>query len=320
MPSTIDRLLDRLFDSRRRRAAGAIAPPDEHEEIVSDSVSAQGLFVVGAARSGTTILQNALNDSDEIFLFGEPRLHLDPGSRDFAARYNGMQRAWANQPNKSSHCPGLYETDAAWWEYLARLAQLYRYVGAKIVINPERATEESRQIFDFQCRHFYRSHYVFAFRNPLDVLMSTRGLAQLNGGHVASHVEVLRGFVSVLQLFVLALRNLPHVHAVFHESVDADAFAALGQSLGVRLSRAMAYYDRSKVRRYQLDAIPEAHRALVGEAMALYSDFRQQAVAGFELIQIEQNDGHLDPLHFTGLGRLSWRMTRFIDSLASHQD
>ena len=32
----------------------------------------RGLFVVGCARSGGTILQNALNASDEVFLFGEP--------------------------------------------------------------------------------------------------------------------------------------------------------------------------------------------------------------------------------------------------------
>jgi hypothetical protein len=49
--------------------------------------------------------------------------------------------------------------------------------------------------------------------------------------------------------------------------------------------------------------------------MDLYGDFRTQASAGFALPQIEQNNGHLDPAHFTPLGRLSWRVTRFLDAL-----
>lgn len=278
-------------------------------------VAARGLFVIGAARSGTTILQNALNGADDIFLFGEPRFHLDAGDADFAARYNGMHRAWGNQENKSTYCPHLLEADGPWWAYLARLADTYRYVGSKIVINPAHAVAECGQLFDFHCRHFYTSRYIFTFRNPLDVLMSTRGLAQLTGGRVASHTEVLRGFFSVVQLYVRALRNLPHVHAVFHEAIDARVFDALGKALELRLDHAMDYYDRGKVRHYSLDDIPPDHRASAAEAMALYDDFRREAMTGFGLLQIEQNDGHLDAGHFTPLGRLSWRVNRFLDEL-----
>jgi hypothetical protein len=124
----------------------------------------------------------------------------------------------------------------------------------------------------------------------------------------------------VVQLFFRALRNLPHVHVVFHETVDAETFHALERSLNVPLSHAMDYYDRSKVRHYELDRIPEARRALTAEAMTLYTDFQREAQAGFDLTQIEQNNSHLDPVHFTSLGRLSWRVTRFFDGLAVHED
>jgi hypothetical protein len=174
---------------------------------------------------------------------------------------------------------------------------------------------ESRRLFDFQCRHFYLSHHVFTFRNPLDVLMSTRGLAQLNGGRVASHSEVLRGFFAVVQLFILSLLNLPHVHAVFHEAIDAEMFHTLEKSLNIPLPRAMDYYDRGKVRHYTLQDIPPDHQPSMSEAMALYEDFRRETLTGFRLLQIEQNNGHLDAGHFTALGRLSWRTTRFLDDL-----
>ncbi len=71
------------------------------------------LFVLGCARSGTTILQNALNDSDQVFLFGEPDFHTDPGTPDFARRYNAMHRSWSNHATKSTFCPPVFDRDAA---------------------------------------------------------------------------------------------------------------------------------------------------------------------------------------------------------------
>lgn len=327
MTPTFPKMFDRLRRTSRQHPTGpqseTLATPASDADALSAAcrrIAPQGLFVIGAARSGTTILQNALNAADGIFLFGEPAFHRDPGHADFATRYNGMHRAWGNQENKSSHCPDLFETDAAWWDYLACLADRYPRVGAKIVINPEHAMDESRQLFDFQCRHFYRSHHVFTFRNPLDVLVSTRGLAQLTGGRVATHTEVLRSFFAVLQLFVLSLRNLPHVHVVFHEAVDADMFHALGKALDTPLPHAMDYYDHGKVRHYTLEDIPLIHQPSMTEAMTLYEDFRHEALAGFRLLQIEQNNGHLDDAHFTALGRLSWRITRFLDGLVEPGD
>jgi hypothetical protein len=285
------------------------APP------VVDPVARQGLFIIGAARSGTTILQNALNGSREIFLFGEPAFHRDPGTPDFAARYNGMHREWGNQENKSSHCPRLFRHDARWRDYLEKLTGHYRYVGSKIVINPHDATAECRELLDFQCRHFYGSRHIFTFRNPLDVLMSTRGLSELNGGRVASCAEVVRGYFTIVQLYFSALRTLPRVSVLFHESMDVGVFHALGRDLELDLSGAMDYYDRRKVRHYTIEQVPCPEQDMVLKAMALYDEFREQAQAGFALPQIEQNNGHLDPAHFTPLGRLSLNVMRFLDTL-----
>jgi len=325
-------IIDKLFAPRRptiepeSTPAPLSKPCVQRLEKTDDSViaedcsnvSRQALFIIGAARSGTTILQNALNDSGDIFLFGEPCFHADSGDADFASRYNAMHRSWGNQENKSSYCPPLFKTDASWYQYLARLAETYRYVGAKIVINPGLAEEQASQLFDFQCRHFYASHYLFTFRNPLDVLMSTLGLAELNGGKIATVAEVLKGYFVVVQLFFRALRNLPHVHVIFHETVNADTFGKLETWLGVPLPRAGDYYSNGKVRHYDLDRVPETHRARVTDAMTLYENFKQATLAGFELIQIEQNSGHFDQHHFTALGRLSRTVTKFVESLEAH--
>ena len=290
-------------------------PAPEVEASLGNRIAEQGLFVVGAARTGTTILQNALNDSPEIFLLGEPCFHDDPGHADFGARYNAMHRAWGNQENKSSYCPAFFETDASWRAYLHYLAGLYRYVGSKIVINPGDANSTCGRLFDFHCRHFYRSHYVFTFRNPLDTLMSTRGLAELNGDQAVTHTEVLRSYGLVIQLYIRMLRNLPYVFAIFHDAVDSSSFDSLGAALGVPLDGAMRYYNRAKVRHYQITDIPETSRPSMREALELYESFRDQTIAGYELPQIEQNAGHLDPTHYTALGALSRRVQLMLDHL-----
>jgi len=289
--------------------------PDMSLAGVCRRIESQGLFVIGAARTGTTILQNALNDSHAIFLFGEPAFHNEGDSEDFAARYNAMHRSWGNQENKSSYCPPLFEEDASWYAYLARLAQTYRYVGSKIVINPLEAEDRASELFDFHCRHFYASRYLFTFRNPLDVLMSTRGLAELNGGTVSTYAEVIKGYFLVVQLFFRALRNLPHVEVVFHEAVEPATFRKLESWLATPLPHAGDYYSGSKVRHYELTAVPEPHRPLVAEAVDLYDKLKRETLAGFELIQIEQNSGHFDQNHFTVLGQLSRDVSNFLRTI-----
>lgn len=279
------------------------------------AIEQQGLFIIGAARSGTTVLQNALNDSREIFLFGEPVFHEDPGTPDFSARYNQKHRAWGNQENKSSFCPRFFEDDAPWSAYFSHLATMYRYVGSKLVINPQKSEETCREVFDFHCRHFYRSHYVFTFRNPIDVLMSTRGLAELNGDTAASYDMVLRSFVRVVGLYIRMLRNLPAVSAVFHESISETTFHDLGAELGVDLSSAARYYDTKRVRHYTLNDIPEHVRESVKVVVELYENLREHALAGFDSVQLEQNTGHIDIRHYTPLGALQRRVEQLLQQL-----
>jgi hypothetical protein len=307
-----------------KRLLGLFLPqrvlPAEQADPLAESVTvqntraidAQGLFILGAARSGTTVLQNALNDSHDIYLFGEPVFHDDPGKADFAARYNAMHRAWGNQETKSSYCPAFFGGDASWSEYLRHLATLYRYVGSKIVINPEKSQESCQRVFDFHCRYFYRAHYIFTFRNPIEVLMSTRGLAELNGDTAASCEAVLSSFVRVIALYIRMLRNLPSVHAVFHENIDETVFRDLELKLRVDLSHATSYYDARRVRHYSLDDVPEHARASAASVCDLYEELRKHALAGFGMIQLEQNSGHIDIAHYTPLGALQRRVDQWL--------
>lgn len=306
--------------STPRRIWQVLKSPPQQQKVaaeqapISATADIRGLFVIGAARSGTTVFQNALNSSPDIFLLGEPALQDDPGTADFAARYNAMHRSWGNQENKSSFCPPVLPGDASWSDYLAHLAKLYRYVGSKIVVTPEGAEQICQKLFEFHCQHFYRSHYVFTFRNPIDVLISTRGLAELHGNEAATHTQVLKSFLHVVALYIRFLRNLPSVTAVFHEGIDATVFQQTGLWLGLDLGEAAKYYDGKRVRHYTLEDVPEHAHALALSVMDIYNQLRDIVSAGIDLPQLEQNNNHLSPTHFTPLGNLSRRVEKLIAS------
>lgn len=267
----------------------------------------KGLFIIGCPRSGTTILQDALNDSGEVFLFGEPDFHKDPGTPDFAQRYNGMHRAWRNQPTKSTFCPTLFDGDARWSDYLARLADHYKLVGAKIVLNPSEFLHDPDQVFSFYSKEFYQSHFIFTFRDPLFTSKSAQELQAMTGGDVAPLDMLMANYVAAISLCIVMLRNLPHVHIVFHDNMTRRTFGYLEKKLQIRLKGARRYYDQTKVRAYDPTPILRECGEKAQLVQDLYRDFRQAAIRGFDLLQIGQNSANPSPTHLTPLGQLARR-------------
>lgn len=293
----------RLPWSRPRPVAAAVAEPSD-----------QCLFIIGAARSGTTVLQNALNDSPDIFLFGEPNFHTDDGGPGFAARYNAMHRGWANQENKSSFCPEVLPTDGTWRNYLGRLAAFHRFVGAKIVIEPARDRAYLDQLFGFQCRNFYSSRYIFTFRAPLQTVASTQQLQLLLQGASDESRQIVRSYAETARLYIRMLRTLPHVRAVFQEDVDRSTFDGLAQWLGVPLPRSHEYYDPKQVRIYP--ALDQASPLfdVIATLERIYGMLRRTGAASPRL-QAEQNNNHLRDDHFTEIGAADRQLTAIIQGL-----
>jgi len=278
-------------------------------------LSLKGLFVIGHSRSGTTILENALNDHREIFIFNEADFYSDSGARDFRARHNAMHQAFRNQENKGSFCPKLFDEDESWDRYVIALSRVYRYVGSKIVIHQDRNTGMPDQLFDFMTKWFYGSHFIFTFRNPADVLGSNRGLAAWTGGESPDCRLVMRSFLWVMRLYIRALRNLPNVRAIFHEQVSPQTFEALSDWLGLDLRGSFGYYSDTKVKAYSRAALSDGDRLLLERTEALYAELSLQACAGYELVQIDQNNATIDPTHGSRLGELYRRIDEAIAAI-----
>jgi hypothetical protein len=267
----------------------------------------RGLFVVGPARSGTTILQNALNHCPEIFLLGEPDLHLDPGTPGFAARYEAMHRSWHNQPTKSSAMPPVAKEDGAWEAHLAALGHHYRYVGSKIVVNARRVDDWQDRFLRFHCSRFYTARYLFVFRDPAKVVHSTRAFQGLGGTEVASAAEILRSIAAAILLFTRMARTMPHVRAMAHEDADAELFADLADWLGVPLDGAAGYYDATRSYAHPVDALDDREAHALGLLGTLHEDLRALLRDGIERPQIEQNRLNPAPNHLTALGSIDNR-------------
>jgi hypothetical protein len=274
------------------------------------------MFIIGAARSGTTVLQNALNDAPDIFLLGEPDFLHDQDEPGFAARYNAMHRAWANQETKSTFCPAILPEDGTWREYVAALAVRHRYVGAKFVINPVREQGYLDRLCDFFCREFYQAKFLFAFRRPVPTILSTRGLQMLVRGESDPLETILSGYAETAALYIRMLRILPAVRAVFHEHVDRATFDGLEHWLGVPLAQSDRYYRQSEVRHYDATTAGLGHEDVLAALDRVYDGLERDAAMEFRALQAEQNDNHLSDTHFTAIGRLDRELRAIIARLS----
>lgn len=285
-------------------------------------LSEQGLFIIGSARSGTTILQSALNESGDVFLFGEPDFHTDPGTDDFGQRYNAMHRLYLNQETKSSFCPRFFRDDASWANYFLHLTRLYKYVGAKIVLAPK-AEPHIERLFDFHSRYFYRSRYIFTFRKPLDVVVSLKSLseytattrAEFKDREMSEYRTALIIYVRILRLFIRMKRNFPFVYAAFHEDMPGRFFEDLQDEVGVDLTRAARYYSDAKVRRYDISRIPDEFHGVIADITDMYEVLRREAQSGFELAQIEQNDNNIIEARWAPLGHTMRKSDLVLEAL-----
>jgi hypothetical protein len=298
----------------KARAPGEALPPADNrlEDLQAGPwatpdwlrLGKQSLFIIGHARSGTTVLQNALNGSDEIYLFGEANFYLDEGLPDFRERYNKSHASNGNQPNKSTICPAAFEGDARWCDYLFHLSHLFRFVGEKIVMNPEHQQFHYAMLMDFMAARFYDGHFIFCFRNPVGVLVSVRAFQSYLDGTHSDCRKVLISYLLVMRLYCTMVRLFPNVHAVFHEDPSAECFGKIGESLGIDLSHVSAYYDNKQVYERSITDLPEEVRERVAEAEHLYTALRELVVGGISLPQIEQNRFNISPTHLTPLGSL----------------
>lgn len=137
------------------------------------SLANGALFVVGCARSGTTILTRCLNCAPQIMLLEEPLFFLHQDVADFARFFNERQAAMGTRRQKGSFVAPAMTPEVGPLGLLCRLHGDHRYVGEKVAFGPQEFPPDwCFRYLDFQSKYFLHSRYILIARTPVEAVWS----------------------------------------------------------------------------------------------------------------------------------------------------
>jgi Sulfotransferase family len=263
-----NRLIRRLNHARRAALRpGTMATLARFSEPANQQ---RMLFVVGAARSGTTAMQMALNGSDDVFLLTEANLFRENLMPGFQERYDARYLASGLTPSKETQCPRLAPENSTWVETLDALLSHHRFVGEKVAFGHFQAERFVSEYLAFQYRHFNRAAYVLMFRNPRDAILSPR-----EAWGIENLVPWARSYIAGTRGLIRLHLNFPRTVPAFLETVGPATFEAIEQCLDSRLpalSRVMG--SRAESPRVP-ERVPTELRKTVADLEELYPMLRE---------------------------------------------
>lgn len=249
------------FSPEYRSHSGMPKPGDDgrstsaQDEIdVCRALASRCVFVLGFARSSTTVMVDMLNTAGNALILGEANLYqaVDaPRWRDF---YNAKHKELGNQATKSTYAPDFIpESDHTWWQWLEAASSRYDVLGDKMAFTSYHLTQFGPDAFlrFFEAR-FFDSKFVLLIRNPIDCILSTAKLIKLNDD--ASIRREIDAWLCYIQLWAHVLRNFPHTLTVFAEDLSAQSMDDLASFTGLDLAGAHALLDDEGKRHHELPA------------------------------------------------------------------
>lgn len=248
-------------------------PPLSHEEAVR--LESQGLFVVGCARSGTTILARALNHSPEVMLLEEPNFSFNQHIEDFTAFFNGLHRSMGNARMKGTYVRPPVAPESGPLALLLRLAQEHRLVGEKVAIGPHHYGANWENVFlEFHARYFYRSPHLLILRSPAETIWSMQKMfpdRQLDA--------LFSTWLRAISLSIDVYRVLHDARIVFFEDISAEWYSRIGKLLDLELqipeSMLGGSYVRSRLSHGELPPALQPRADLCSACGDIYAELRK---------------------------------------------
>lgn len=262
------------------RAVAGLPARKEPWQISADGlrrIERQGLFLVGNARSGTSIFCDCLNLAPQILLLGEASLFSTYRHPDFVEGFNRRHVGYGNRRGKGTFLPPAPGDEEGGLAALLRMGRAHRYVGEKIAFGPHGLLDgqtHQETFLQFHARYFYRSHYLLILRKPAECVWSMckmfpqTPIAEL----VDCWLETVKVQLDVYHLF-------PHVQVVFFDNLNQDTYRTIAATLGVALEvppgMMREEYKHSKLNG-QLPRELRSWQAVLERCRAIYDDLQAE--------------------------------------------
>src|SRR5579863_4687890 len=166
----------------------------------NDPASARGIFVVGHARSGTTVLTDALNTSADIHCLMEPYFYRTYDYPNFGAWFNKMHEGFGNPPSKGYRLQNY--GNATGREIVEQLRGSHRYVGEKLAFRQRARNYLTDKFFDFAIENFALSPFICVVRDPLKVTSSVVDMFENSAFEEAVVQSVVQSQLETYQLIL----------------------------------------------------------------------------------------------------------------------
>jgi hypothetical protein len=274
----LDQELDTLQPSLPPGEALAPTQGDSPLANFRPTLESQGLFVIGSARSGTTILASCLNRSKEIHLLEEPDFFLNHERKDFLGFFNQRHRSYGNYLRKGTFIPPSPSGADGAFDFLNRMRQRYRYVGEKMAISPHPyvyGEDWQTRCLDFYAKYFYGATYFFIIRAPNEVLWSMKKkFPEL------STEELLEGWLQAVDFQIQMYLAFENTFIIFFDRLSAESLQDLSQLIGVKMDiPAGLINDRHKqsfLGPEEMPAFLEGYAELYRECQEIYDSMRER--------------------------------------------
>ncbi|HET6879803.1 MAG TPA: hypothetical protein VFI31_06600 [Pirellulales bacterium] len=263
-----------LQATTRSLPAAANERPGPDEESLR-RLESQGLFILGAARSGTTILTRCLNRGREIMLLEEPSFYLNAHTTDFVGYFNELHASMGNRPMKGTYLAPPLMPEPGPLATLLRLGRDYRFVGEKAAVGPhDYPPEWPRRYLDFQAKYFLRAKYVCIARTPVESIWSMHKLFPDR-----PIPRLIEAWLRALALSLDAYNVFPEARLVFFDHLNDRMIERLGDWLDVAIPVTAGTfgrnYIRSAVRQGEIPGVLRPFTGVLRKCTDVYDELRE---------------------------------------------
>ncbi len=211
----------------------------------------RAIFVLGFARSSSTITTEIINSSSKALILSEANWYIPNPHPRFRDWYNAMHVQFANQIFKSTYAPDfLPEIEHDWWGWMEAASTFYPVLGDKMAFSAQHFRQlDPADILAFFEARFFLARYVFTIRDPIQTLLSTAHLFSIaDDRRMAAEISAWLRFV---QLWADWIRTFPNTLTVIADDLGPDSVAALQRFLDLDLGGAAHLLDPDERRVHQ---------------------------------------------------------------------